>query len=89
MRKSVQGLTKLDKYSVLKYPLTTESAMKKIEEIHRDVQIACLSVDPGLDYGSFHAPGSRKIVWVPLILILFKLMAPMAFLSLPQMPGQP
>merc|ERR1711892_275683 len=34
LRKSVQGLTKLDKYSVIKYPLTTESAMKKIEEIN-------------------------------------------------------
>ena len=26
------GQTKLDQYSVLKYPLTTESAMKKIED---------------------------------------------------------
>ena len=31
-RKSVQGLTKLDKFSIIKCPLTTESAMKKIEE---------------------------------------------------------
>merc|ERR1712054_340321 len=31
-RKSMPGQTKLDQYSVLKYPLTTESAMKKIED---------------------------------------------------------
>ena len=29
---SMPGQTKLDQYSVLKYPLTTESAMKKIED---------------------------------------------------------
>ena len=29
---SAPGQTKLDQYSVLKYPLTTESAMKKIED---------------------------------------------------------
>merc|ERR1712153_284253 len=34
LRKSVQSLTKLDKYAIIKYPLTTESAMKKIEEIN-------------------------------------------------------
>merc|ERR1712194_277330 len=33
-QKSVQKLTKLDKYSIIKSPLTTESAMKKIEEIN-------------------------------------------------------
>merc|ERR1719352_1478431 len=33
-RKSVQALTKMDKYSIIKCPLTTESAMKKIEEIN-------------------------------------------------------
>eukprot|EP00877_Chromochloris_zofingiensis_P010038 jgi/Chrzof1/5288/Cz15g20240.t1 len=31
-RKSAPGLQKLDHYAVLKCPLTTESAMKKIEE---------------------------------------------------------
>ena len=33
-RKSVASLPKLDKYQIIKYPLTTESAMKKIEEIN-------------------------------------------------------
>merc|ERR1719213_112309 len=33
-RKSVQGLSKLDKYAIIKSPLTTESAMKNIEEIN-------------------------------------------------------
>merc|ERR1711935_545954 len=33
-RKSVQALTKMDKYAIIKCPLTTESAMKKIEEIN-------------------------------------------------------
>merc|ERR1719450_1511511 len=33
-RKSTQSLSKLDKYQIIKYPLTTESAMKKIEEIN-------------------------------------------------------
>jgi Ribosomal protein L23, N-terminal domain len=32
VRKAVPSLTKLDKYRVIKYPLTTESAMKKIED---------------------------------------------------------
>merc|ERR1719443_212058 len=32
--RSVQGMDKLDKYSIIKCPLTTESAMKKIEEIN-------------------------------------------------------
>merc|ERR1719311_1949613 len=32
--KSVSKLAKLDKYSIIKHPLTTESAMKKIEEIN-------------------------------------------------------
>merc|ERR1711939_492684 len=31
-RRSIPGTTKLDKYCILKYPLTTESAMKKIED---------------------------------------------------------
>merc|ERR1712054_30040 len=31
-RKSAPGQQKLDQYSILKYPLTTESAMKKIED---------------------------------------------------------
>ena len=30
--KSVPGVSKMDKYRVIKYPLTTESAMKKIED---------------------------------------------------------
>merc|ERR1719223_861583 len=32
--KSVQGRDKMDKYRVIRYPVTTESAMKKIEEIN-------------------------------------------------------
>merc|ERR1719311_1298781 len=32
--RSVSKLPKLDKYSIIKHPLTTESAMKKIEEIN-------------------------------------------------------
>ena len=32
VRCSTPGLQKLDSYAVLKYPLTTESAMKKIED---------------------------------------------------------
>ena len=31
-RRSVPRVNKLDQYSILKYPLTTESAMKKIED---------------------------------------------------------
>ncbi|XP_048743785.1 60S ribosomal protein L23a-like [Ostrea edulis] len=31
-RKSVSKICKLDKYSIVKFPLTTESAMKKIED---------------------------------------------------------
>ncbi|XP_018012928.1 60S ribosomal protein L23a, partial [Hyalella azteca] len=31
-RKSMPRKTRLDKYSIIKYPLTTEAAMKKIEE---------------------------------------------------------
>jgi large subunit ribosomal protein L23Ae len=31
-RKSVPTANKMDKYRVIKYPLTTESAMKKIED---------------------------------------------------------
>ena len=30
--KAVQGVQKLDKFRIIKFPLTTESAMKKIEE---------------------------------------------------------
>merc|ERR1711972_951637 len=33
-RKSVSRLDKLDKFAIIKSPLTTESAMKKIEEIN-------------------------------------------------------
>ena len=33
-RKSVPSFNKMDKYRILKAPLTTESAMKKIEEIN-------------------------------------------------------
>merc|ERR1712078_7012 len=33
-RKSVSGIAKMDKFSIIKFPLTTESAMKKIEEIN-------------------------------------------------------
>merc|ERR1719399_1960411 len=33
-RKCVASMPKLDKYAILKFPLTTESAMKKIEEIN-------------------------------------------------------
>ncbi|GMH38381.1 hypothetical protein BSKO_06265 [Bryopsis sp. KO-2023] len=32
VRKSLGSLQKLDHYAILRYPLTTESAMKKIEE---------------------------------------------------------
>merc|ERR1712166_994192 len=32
--KSVQRLDRMDKYRVIRYPVTTESAMKKIEEIN-------------------------------------------------------
>lgn len=31
-RKSVPSVTRMDKYRVIRYPLTTESAMKKIED---------------------------------------------------------
>merc|ERR1711862_793902 len=33
-RKSVNHMEKLDKFAIIKSPLTTESAMKKIEEIN-------------------------------------------------------
>merc|ERR1712091_800653 len=33
-RKSVAKLDKMDKFAIIKCPLTTESAMKKIEEIN-------------------------------------------------------
>lgn len=32
LKQSVKSMPKLDAYSVIKYPLTTESAMKKIED---------------------------------------------------------
>merc|ERR1719473_405340 len=32
--RSVARLSKMDKYQIIKYPVTTESAMKKIEEIN-------------------------------------------------------
>merc|ERR1719152_707111 len=32
--RSVQRLDRMDKYRVIRYPVTTESAMKKIEEIN-------------------------------------------------------
>ena len=31
-RKSIPGVNKLDQWAIVKYPLTTESAMKKIED---------------------------------------------------------
>ena len=34
LRRSVPRVNKLDQYQILKFPLTTESAMKKIEEIN-------------------------------------------------------
>merc|ERR1719475_10301 len=48
-RKSVQGMIKLDKYAVIKYPFTTESVMKKIEEINTlvfivDIQASKLKI---------------------------------------------
>ena len=33
-KKSVQAMNKMDKYRIIKCPVTTESAMKKIEEIN-------------------------------------------------------
>merc|ERR1719251_353753 len=33
-RKSVESRSKMDKYRIIQYPVTTESAMKKIEEIN-------------------------------------------------------
>merc|ERR1719323_2249376 len=33
-RKSVESRCKMDKYRIIQYPVTTESAMKKIEEIN-------------------------------------------------------
>lgn len=32
VRKTEEGLQRLDKYSIVRFPLTTESAMKKIED---------------------------------------------------------
>lgn len=42
--RSAPGLNKLDQYAILKYPLTTESAMKKIEETNTLVFIVDLKV---------------------------------------------
>ena len=36
------GMQKMDSYSVLKAPLTTESAMKKIEDNNTLVRVACV-----------------------------------------------
>ena len=38
-KKSVLAMNKMDKFRVLKHPVTTESAMKKIEEINTLVNI--------------------------------------------------
>merc|ERR1719159_1645028 len=43
--KSVAKLPKMDKYQIIKYPVTTESAMKKIEEINTLVFIVDLRAD--------------------------------------------
>lgn len=40
-------MNKLDQYAILKYPLTTESAMKKIEETNTLVFIVDLKVRDG------------------------------------------
>jgi large subunit ribosomal protein L23Ae len=44
-RKSAPGRNKLDQYQILKYPLTTESAMKKIEDNNTLVFIVNLKSD--------------------------------------------
>lgn len=44
-RKSLPGRTKLDSTTILKYPLTTESAMKKIEDQNTLVFIVDLRAD--------------------------------------------
>merc|ERR1740117_2474763 len=42
-RKTCESRQKMDKYSIIKYPVTTESAMKKIEEINTLVFIVDLA----------------------------------------------
>lgn len=44
-RISTPGRNKLDRYQILKYPLTTESAMKKIEDNNTLVFIVDLKAD--------------------------------------------
>lgn len=44
-RVSAPGRNKLDQYQILKYPLTTESAMKKIEDNNTLVFIVDLKAD--------------------------------------------
>merc|ERR1712216_684135 len=44
-RKSVPTTNKMDKYRVIKYPLTTESAMKKIEDNNTLVFIVDLNAN--------------------------------------------
>merc|ERR1719454_2061164 len=41
-RKTTERRDKMDKYAIIKYPVTTESAMKKIEEINTLVFIVAL-----------------------------------------------
>ena len=45
LRKSVPTMTKMDKYRVIKYPLNTESAMKKIENHNTLVFIVDILAD--------------------------------------------
>merc|ERR1719265_214878 len=44
-RRSVASRQKVDKYTIIKYPLTTESAMKKIEEINTLVFVVEISAN--------------------------------------------
>ncbi len=44
-RKSVPSRPKLDQFTIIKYPLTTESAMKKIEENNTLVFITALKAN--------------------------------------------
>ena len=50
-RISTPGRNKLDQYQILKYPLTTESAMKKIEDNNTLVFIVDLKADKKKDQG--------------------------------------
>ncbi|CAM9834123.1 unnamed protein product [Heterosigma akashiwo] len=45
VKKAVQGPKKMDKYRTIKYPLTTESAMKKIEDNNTLVFIVDISAN--------------------------------------------